>query len=662
MSDKATSSPSIHMHRVSMAALLVTIGIVFGDIGTSPLYVMKAIMGGGEAMADAGYVTGAVSCVIWTLKLQTTVKYVLIALRADNRGEGGILALYSLIKGSRRRWIYVLAAIGAAALIADGVITPAMTVTSAIEGLRDLSPSAPVLPIVLGIITAIFLVQRLGTKTIGRFFGPFMLAWFLMLGVLGSIQIPACWAILEAFNPWHAVNLLIHYPGWFLILGAVFLCTTGAEALYSDLGHCGRRNITISWIFVKIMLILNYLGQGAWIISRGSGYDHSVNPFYAVMPEWFLPAGILMSTGAAIIASQALLSGSFTIFSEAMSLDFWPRLRIKYPSTVKGQLYIPLINWFLYIGCLVTVLLFRTSSHMEAAYGLAITVTMLMTTVLLALYLHHKGVALWLTGVFAFIFITIEGAFFVANMFKFIHGGWFTVLIAGIVCAVMIVWRKASVIRDSFITFNDFSRYFPILSAIRKDREIPMYASNVVYLSRGTDPLQVESKLIYSIINKQPKRADHYWIIRVDFTDNPYTLEYERDILIPGVLTSFRFSIGFRIQPRLSVYFRQAVEDMERDGLINLTSSYPSLREHNIPGDFRFILIHRIFSQSSECSPRDRMLMNIHARLRRMEPNAGKIFGLDTSSLKIEDVPLIINNRSSRRITRVERIAPLTGE
>ena len=639
-----------------MAALLVTIGIVFGDIGTSPLYVMKAIMGGGEAMADADYVTGAVSCVIWTLTLQTTVKYVLIALRADNKGEGGILALYSLIKGLRRRWIYVLAAIGAAALIADGVITPAMTVTSAIEGLRDLSPSAPVLPIVIGIITAIFLVQRLGTKTIGRFFGPFMLAWFLMLGVLGSIQIPGCWAILKAFNPWHAVNLLVHYPGWFLILGAVFLCTTGAEALYSDLGHCGRRNITISWIFVKLMLILNYLGQGAWIISQGNGYDHSVNPFYAVMPDWFLPAGILMSTGAAIIASQALLSGSFTIFSEAMSLDFWPRLRIKYPSTVKGQLYIPLINWFLYIGCLVTVLLFRTSSHMEAAYGLAITVTMLMTTVLLAIYLHHKGVSMWLTGLFAIFFIAIEGAFFVANMFKFIHGGWFTVLIAGIVCAVMIVWRKASVIRDSFITFNDFSRYFPIISAIRKDREIPMYASNVVYLSRGTDPLQVESKLIYSIINKQPKRADHYWIIRVDFTDNPYTLEYERDILIPGVLTSFRFSIGFRIQPRLSVYFRQAVEDMERDGLIDLTSSYPSLREHGIAGDFRFILIHRIFSPSSDCSPRDRMLMNIHARLRLMEPNAGKIFGLDTSSLKIEDVPLIINSRSSRRITRVQRI------
>lgn len=648
---RQTISP--YGHKVTAAALLMTLGIVFGDIGTSPLYVMKAIMGG-DGICAPDFVIGAVSCVIWTLTLQTTVKYVLIALRADNKGEGGILALYSLIKGLRRRWIYVLAAIGAAALIADGVITPAMTVTSAVEGLRDLSPGAPVLPIVLAIITVIFFVQQFGTKTIGRFFGPFMLAWFLMLGILGTLQLPSSWAILKAFNPWYAIHLLYHYPGWFVILGAVFLCTTGAEALYSDLGHCGRRNITISWLFVKLMLILNYLGQGAWIIAQGDAYDFSVNPFYAVMPSWFLPAGIVMSTGAAIIASQALLSGSFSIFSEAMSLDFWPRLRIKYPSTVKGQLYIPLVNGFLYIGCLVTVLLFQTSSRMEAAYGLAITVTMLMTTVLLTLYLRHKGTSMWLTGIFAAFFITVEGAFFTANLCKFMHGGWFTVLIAGLVCAVMIMWRKASIIRDSFISFEDITRYFPVLSAIRKDREIPMYSSNVVYLSRSTDPLQVESKLIYSITRKQPKRADHYWIIRVDFTDSPYTLEYERDILIPGVLTSFRFSIGFRMQPRLSVYFRQAVEDMERDGLIDLTSAYPSLREFGIAGDFRFILIHRIFSPSSDCSPSDRALMNIHARLRHLEPNAGKVFGLDTSSLKIEDVPLIINSRSSRRIRRVE--------
>lgn len=649
------------IHKVTLTALLVTVGIVFGDIGTSPLYVMKAIMGvhsgeGGNGWSLEDYVVGAVSCVIWTLTLQTTVKYVIVALRADNKGEGGILALYSLVKRLPRKWLFIPAAVGASALIADGVITPAMTVTSAVEGLRDLSPSAPVLPIVLVIIVAIFLIQQLGTKAIGKFFGPFMLAWFIMLGVLGALHLGDCLSVLRAFNPWYAVKLLVDYPGWFLILGAVFLCTTGAEALYSDLGHCGRMNITYSWMFVKLMLIVNYLGQGAWIISHPDmAMASGVNPFYAVMPRWFLPAGILMSTGAAIIASQALLSGSFTIFSEAMSLDFWPRLRIKYPSTLKGQLYIPLVNTFLLVGCVLTVLIFRSSGHMEAAYGLAITVTMLMTTVLLAFYLHMKGVKLWIVGLFAVAFVMIEGAFFVANMFKFIHGGWFTLLIAGLIGSIMLLWRRASEIRSHYITYNKFSDYTDIISDIKSDGEIPKYASNVVYLSRSRRADEVESKLVYSIINKQPKRADHYWIIRVEFTDSPDTLEYERTVLIPGTLISLNMRIGFRIQPQVSVYLRQAVEDMVSEGLLDLTSDYPSLRRHGIAGDFRFIIIHRVFSPSSQCSPRDRMLMNLHAMLRKMEMKTEDAFGLDTSSVKVENVPLIINNRTGRRIERIKR-------
>lgn len=652
MSGNPTSSYSKDIHKVSFSALLITIGIVFGDIGTSPLYVMKAITGANPG-AGPDYIIGAVSCVIWTLTLQTTLKYVIIALRADNKGEGGILALYSLLKNMRHRWLYVLAAIGASALIADGVITPAMTVTSAVEGLRDISPNAPILPIVLVIITGIFLVQRLGTKTIGNFFGPFMLGWFLMLGVLGSVHIPSHWAIMKAFNPWYAAKLLTDYPGWFLILGAVFLCATGAEALYSDLGHCGRRNITYSWAFIKTMLILNYLGQGAWLISQGSEVADAVNPFYSIMPRWFLPAGILISTGAAIIASQALLSGSFTIFSEAMSLDFWPRLHIKYPSTIKGQLYIPMINLALYIGCVLTILIFRTSSHMEAAYGLAITVTMLMTTVLLAFYLHLKGVSRWLIAVFAGTFLTIEGAFFIANMFKFMHGGWFTVLIAGIVCTVMLVWYKASKIREKFIEYYRFSDYTDIISDIKSDSEIPKYASNLVYLSRASNADEVESKLIYSIINKRPKRADHYWIVRVEFTDAPDTLEYEPTVIIPGTLISLRFRIGFRISPQVSVYLRQAIEDLVASGEIDLTSSYPSLRRHGITGDFRFIILHRIFSPSSQCAPADKRLMNLHAILRHMEMNASEAFGLDTSNVTTEIVPLIIDTRPTRRIAPI---------
>lgn len=585
-------------HPLTALGLLVALGIVFGDIGTSPLYVMKAIMHVNPAAAP-DYVIGAISCIIWTLTLQTTVKYVLIALRADNKGEGGILALFSLVRRLRHRWLYIIAAIGASTLIADGVITPAVTVTSAIEGLRGIYPAAPVIAITIMIICLIFFVQQFGTSKIGRCFGPFMLAWFLMLGILGTVALTSTPAVLKAFNPVYAVRLLIHYPGWFLILGAVFLCTTGAEALYSDLGHCGRLNISVSWIFVKLMLILNYLGQGAYIITHPGIWASDTNPFYAIMPQAFLPVGIIMSTGAAIIASQALISGSFTIFSEAINLDFWPRLRIAYPTVLKGQLYIPSINLFLFLGCIITVLLFRTSSAMEAAYGLAITVTMLMTTVLLSFYLRHRGLPAWLVATFAVAFLAIEGCFLVANLFKFMHGGWYTILIAGAVCAVMIIWHRACHIRRRYIQFKPIADHAPVIADIRADRDIPKYATNLVYISHSDDPALVESKILYSIINKQPKRADRYWILRVQYTDTPDTLTYTATPLADGRIWCVGLNIGFRVQPKITVYLRQIVEDLVAAGRIDLVSTYPSLRRHGIPGDFRFSIIHRIFSPLS---------------------------------------------------------------
>ena len=565
----------IHAHPLTAAGLLVALGIVFGDIGTSPLYVMKAIRNVNPG-AGADYIIGAVSCVIWTLTLQTTVKYVLVALRADNNGEGGILALYSLVKRLRYKWLYVVAAVGASTLIADGVITPAVTVTSAIEGLGALYPQAPVVGISILIIALIFVVQQFGTSKIGRCFGPFMLCWFLMLGALGVASLGCFPAILKAFNPLYAVRLLVDYPGWFLVLGAVFLCTTGAEALYSDLGHCGRKNISVSWIFVKVMLILNYLGQGAWLIANRGVAGADLNPFYAIMPQWMLPLGIVMSTGAAIIASQALISGSFTIFSEAINLNFWPRLRIKYPTVVKGQLYIPSVNWFLMGGCILTVLLFRTSSAMEAAYGLAITVTMLMTTCLLCFYMGHKGVSRIWVAVFAVVFTCIEGCFLVANMFKFVHGGWYTILLAGLVCAVMLAWHKAHGIRMRYFEYKKLDDYGTLLTDISRDREIPKYATNLVYLSNSEQPDRVESKILYSIINKQPKRADRYWLLRVDFVDTPDTLTYEVEPHFDGLLWSVGLKIGFRVPPQISMYFRQVVEDLVGSGKIDLVSDYPS--------------------------------------------------------------------------------------
>lgn len=641
------------LRRITLAGMLVTVGIVFGDIGTSPLYVMKAIVGVNPGY-DADYIIGAISCVIWTLTLQTTVKYVLIALRADNKGEGGILALFALLRRQPRGWLYIVAAVGAAMLVADGVITPAITVTTAVEGLRIVAPSTPVMPVVIGVILLIFMMQRVGTGRIGRCFGPFMLAWFLMLGVLGAVNLPACPEVLRAFNPWYAVKLLVSSPSWFMIMGAVFLCTTGAEALYSDLGHCGRRNITASWMFVKVMLILNYLGQGAWLLTHAREAAGGINPFYAVMPQWMTLAGVAMSTGAAIIASQALLSGSFTIFSEAVNLGFWPRLKIDYPSTEKGQLYVSSVNWCLLAGCLLTVVIFRDSSHIEAAYGLAVTIAMLTTTLLLAFWLRSRGVNMIVVGAFFTFFMTVEGIFFFANMSKFVHGGWFSLMIAAVVGSIMIVWRNSTRRRASFIEYRRMADSAATISAVKADREIPKYASNLVYLSRSGDPSLVESKLLYSIVNKQPKRADHYWFVHIDHVDSPDELSYSVSVAVPETIYVVTMHLGFRVAPRISVYLRQIVEDLVASGDLDLRSGYPSLRREGIPGDFRFIILHRIFSPTSICGATTALLMRLHDILRHIGVSDTSAYGLDTSVVTAETVPLIINTSSGRRIVREE--------
>lgn len=651
-----TTSSVPAAHKASLIGLLVTLGIVYGDIGTSPLYVMKAILGA-TPHPTPQYVIGALSCIIWTLTLQATVKYVLIALRADNRNEGGILALYALVRRSRRKWLYVAAIVGASTLVADGVITPAMTVVSATEGLQLISPDVPVVPISLGIIVLLFFVQQFGTSLIGKSFGPLMLVWFLMIGLLGAVHLGSSWQVLQAFNPVWAVRLLYASPEWFLIMGAVFLCTTGAEALYSDLGHCGRSNIHITWVFVKLMLILNYLGQGAWTIAHLDSLSAGLNPFYAIMPRWFLLPGIVMATIAAVIASQALISGSFTIFSEAMNLNFWPRQKIKYPSNIKGQLYIPFINSFLLVACLITVLIFRNSSHMEAAYGLAITITMLMTTLLLAFYLHQKRVNRLLVALFALTFLVIESGFFTANLFKFMHGGWYTLLIAGLIAGTMLVWYNALRLRRRYYVFRSFPAYYGILSDIKRDNSIPHYATNLVYLTRAEKNDEIEGKILYSIINKQPKRADHYWIIYVDYQDEPSTLEYTCEPLIPDTLYRLNMRIGFRIQPYINVFLRQVIEDLVSSGRFDLTSCHPSLRKYDVPGDFHFVVIHRIYYHDDSFGLMDNFIMNLYHLIRTIGISDVKAYGLDTSNVTVEKVPLIVNHSSGK-----QRIRPAAEE
>ena len=650
-------------HKLSLMGVIVTLGIVFGDIGTSPLYVMKAIVRAGNPV-NAEYIIGAVSCIIWTLTLQTTVKYVLIALRADNKGEGGILALYALIRRHSRKWFYFLAIIGASTLIADGVITPSITVLSAIEGLKVYEPGTPVVPIALCIVTVLFFIQQFGTNMIGKLFGPLMLLWFSMLGVLGAMHIGDYIPILQAFNPLHAIRLLTSNPEWFLILGAVFLCTTGAEALYSDLGHCGINNIRTSWAFVKVMLILNYLGQGAWIIAHVDNLTSGLNPFYAIMPHGMLFFGIVMATIAAIIASQALISGSFTIFSEAMNLKFWPRQKIKYPTDVKGQLYIPFVNMSLFILCVIVILFFKSSERMESAYGLSITITMLMTTFLLSAYLTIRRVNRWLTLLFLIVFVGLESIFFVANMAKFMNGGWVTMLLASVMIAIMYVWYNATTIRNSQIQIRDVRESFSIISDIKNDDSIPKYATNIVYLTKLGGKYDIEQKILYSIINKHPMRADHYFLLHIDYQDSPSTLEYDVTTLVPDTLYRINLRLGFRIHPLVNRYFRQIIEDMVAKNEFSLASSYPSLAKHNVMGNFVFVLINRIYSTFASFSFKERLIMDAYEWIDHLKLSMTRSLGLNTSNVLIENVPLTLKSHAKKvgnSIPRVERIEENEG-
>jgi probable potassium transport system protein kup len=639
--------------KLTAMGLLIAIGIVFGDIGTSPLYVMRTILRANPHF-DADYILGAVSCIIWTLTLQTTLKYVVVALRADNKGEGGVLALYTLIRKRGYRWLSVVAMLGASTLIADGVITPAITVTSAIEGLHTFSADIPIVPIVIAIISIVFFIQRFGTGSIGTYFGPFMLVWFLLLGVLGAVHIVDFPLIVKAFNPYYALKLLLSNPEWFLILGAVFLCTTGAEALYSDLGHCGRRNITISWLFVKAMLILNYMGQGAYVICHIDSVHTGMNPFYAVMPNWLLIPGIVMATGAAIIASQALISGCFTIFSEAVHLNFWPTLKFKYPSVDKGQIYIPQINNLLYILCVVTVLLFQTSAHMEAAYGLSITITMLTTTVMLAVYLHQRFTPTWAVLIFLVAYLGIEGFFFLANLTKFLHGGWFTIMLALLTGAIMRVWYRAWNIRRKYLKFKKLSDYYDIIRDLKADETIPKFATNLVYVRQSEHEEMVEDKLIYSIINKQPKRADHYFLVHFTNDDAPDTLDYTCHELIAETLYTIDIRVGFRVNPLMTLYLRQIVEDLIAQHRFDIRSGYPSLRQHNIAGDFRFIVIHRIYYASTVVSALDNITLHLFGVIRHIGVDDEQALGLDTSNVTVERVPFVVNNKYRQRIRKRE--------
>jgi KUP system potassium uptake protein len=643
-----------NMDKATAAGLLVAMGIIYGDIGTSPLYVMQSIIE--KDAIDERTVLGALSCIFWTLTLQTTLKYVILILRADNRGEGGILALFALVR-RHAKWLTVPAIIGAATLLADGVITPPISVAGAVEGLLMIYPNLQTVPIVIAIITALFMFQIFGTKIIGRAFGPVMLIWFGMLAFFGIYWIAQDWTIFRALSPYYGYQMLTNPHGGisgFWTLGAVFLCTTGAEALYSDLGHCGRGNIRISWIFVKTALLLQYFGQGAWLLANNGALLNGRKPIFEMMPGWFLIWGIVIATAAAVIASQALISGSFTLVSEAIRLNFWPKVRLHYPSDQKGQLYVPSMNIFLWIGCIGIVLYFKKSDDMGAAYGLAITMTMLMTTTLMAYYLHIKKFDMWWVVGFILLYVSIEGAFLVANLSKFVHGGYVSLIMAMVIMGLMVIWYRANIIKMRLTEYVKMTDYIEPLKELSQDMSIPKYATHLVFMSNAARASDIENKIIYSIFQKRPKRADIYWFVHVDTMDDPYTMEYKVNVIERDDVIKVNFKLGFKVEQKINLYFRKVVEDMVKKGEVDITSRYESLNKQNVIGDFRFVVLERFLSFENQLSLIEGMIMKAYFFIKDFTPSEDKWFGLDTSAVKIEKVPLIIRPVENVKLKRIE--------
>jgi len=643
--------------KLSVAGLLITLGIIYGDIGTSPLYVMKAIIGLHHVISE-DIILGGLSCIFWTLTLQTTLKYVIITLSADNHGEGGIFALYALVKRTKIQWLIVPAIIGGSALLADGIITPPISVSSAVEGIRTFYPSINTVPIVIGILFVLFTIQQFGTKLVGKFFAPMMLIWFSMLGILGIIQISSNLQVFHALNPYYAYHLLKIHPDGFYVLGFVFLCTTGAEALYSDMGHCGRKNIRISWIFVKTTLVLNYFGQGAFLIKHKGDTlmnlgGKNANPFYLIMENWFQPIGIIIATMAAVIASQALISGSFTLINEAMRLNFWPKVKIKYPTDLKGQLYIPSINWLLFIGCVGIVLHFKESGNMEAAYGLAIVLCMIMTTILLNYYLIMKRISWVIIGVIITLYLGIEISFLIANLDKFPHGGYVTLIIACLLIGIMTIWFLAKKISKAYTKIVKIDSYKKVLAELSVDLSIPKYATHLIYMTNSTRTDEIEEKVMYSILQKRPKRADMYWFIHVNILSEPYRREYRVAEIIKDDLYRIDFNLGFREPTKINLMFKEVIRDMVQNGEVDVTSRYESLNKNNIIGDFKFVLSEKFLSNDSDLTFFEKIVMNSYFILKKLSLSEEKGFGLDSSSVKVEQFPMVLHAPEKFEMTRI---------
>lgn len=639
-----------HSNRITIASLLVALGIIYGDIGTSPLYVLKAIVG--EREITETLVLGGVSCVFWTLILQTTIKYIVITLMADNEGEGGIFSLYALVRRFGKGLV-IPTILGATTLLADGIITPPISVASAVEGLEMVVPGLPTVPIVIIILSALFFFQRFGTARVGITFGPVMTIWFTMLLVIGVSQIIHFPDIIKALSPRYAYELLVNYPHGFWLLGAVFLATTGAEALYSDLGHCGRKNIRITWGFVKVALMTNYMGQAAWLMHQGDKFLTGRNPFYEMMPNWFLIPGIVIATCAAIIASQALISGSYTLISEAMSLNFWPRGTVRQPTDLKGQIYIPSINMILWAGCVSMILYFKSSTRMEAAYGFSITVAMMMTTILLSYFMVYrlKWNMVWVL-LFVLVFGIIEFSFFITNVVK-IKERWMFLFFELFIFAVMYVWYYARKINNRFVKFVELGKYISLIKELSEDDEIPKFSTHLVFLTKANQREQIEEKIVQSIFSKKPKRADVYWFLHIERTDEPYTLSYDVSELVDDKVIKVNIKVGFRIQPRSEMFFKMIVQQLVHNKELSLHIRPDGSTKYNAEPDFKFVVIEKFISIENDFALKDSLMLNSYFFLKSLSLNDERAFGLDKSDVVVEHIPLVYNPTRKLELKRV---------
>lgn len=646
----SSTNTALFHKRVTAAGVLIAAGIVFGDIGTSPLYTLNAVFHGRIITEDVAL--GALSAIFWTLFFQTTLKYVIIMLKADNKGEGGILSLYALIRRYWKQWLLIPAMAGGAFLLSDAIITPPVSVASAIEGLQKLNPEIDTLPIIIGILIILFIFQQFGTEKIGKIFGPVMLIWFSFIGVLGIMAMAQYPSVLKALNPYYAYLMLNEVPGGFWLLGSIFLCTTGAEAVYSDMGHVGRNNIRISWIFVKTMLVLSYAGQTAWLLTHVNETTGELSPFFHIVPTSIYIPAIILAAAAAIIASQALISGCFTLINEAIRLDIWPRHRVLFPGNMKGQLYIPFINWLLLAGCIGMVIHFRESTRMEAAYGLSVTLTLLMSTILLIFYLLARRVAVIWVVLITGIFFTIETSFLIANLQKFSEGGWITLLIGVSLFAIMYIWHRGRAIKRSLMKLVPVENYVDLLKRLSTDEHIPKYATNLVYLTASGSSRKIEQTAIDSILKRYPKRADIYWFVHVNVLDEPYAMRYHVHTIVKNDVYFVEFNLGFRIDPRIDFYFRQVVEDLVKTNEVDVSERYEQSYQQSKIGDFKFLVLDSFLSFENDMPFIKSFMMKSYFNLKLLSVKESVNFGLDPSNVTVEKYPVVVTPVQLPKLTR----------